>query len=182
MGIRTRTVGWVVAASLVAGAAGAADAVELTRMTIRLDDLAQTPSHDLDAAKYEMGRIFHAAGIEIAWVEGPVMPAPGQFTLILVNATAAGNSNGGDVAGEAVRQTSRAYVYCNRLDAMTKHLTVDANVVLGRVMAHEIGHLLLPPNSHSRIGIMRPHVDFDQVGVSTFTNDQVRALRSTLTR
>ena len=29
--------------------------------------------------------------------------------------------------------------------------------VLGHVMAHELGHLLLGSNAHSRLGIMRPH-------------------------
>jgi len=55
-----------------------------------------------------------------------------------------------------------------------------ANIILGRVMAHEVGHLLLPPNSHSPIGIMRAHVDFSQVGVNTFTNDQVSILHSAI--
>jgi hypothetical protein len=176
MGKGTRTAAWALAASLTAGTATAGDTAPGT-VTIRLDDLAQLPARDLDAAKSEMYRIFHQAGLEITWVEGRVMPRPGQLTLILLKGNAQATSEPGDVAGEAVRQTSRAYVYCNRLDAVTKHLPVDANVILGRVMAHEVGHLLLPPNSHTRIGIMRPHVDFEQVGVNTFSHDQAQALR-----
>src|SRR5262245_12612736 len=108
------------------------------------------------------------------------MPGPGRFTLILVNTTQPMTGDACNVAGEAASRIGRAWVYYNRLEAMTKHLPADAPVILGRVMAHEVGHLLLPPNSHSRVGIMRPHVDFSQTGVHTFTSDQVQAMRRLL--
>ena len=176
----TGTAALTLAASLAGAIAWAGETAAPASVTIRLDDLAGTSARDLEAAKSEMDRIFHAAGVDVNWVDTTVMPRPGQLTLILLKENAQPASERGDVAGEAVRQTSRAYVYCNRLDMVTKHLPVDANVILGRVMAHETGHLLLPPNSHSRIGIMRPHVDFAQVGVNTFTSDQVQALRSAI--
>lgn len=177
-----RAAAWTLTASLVAAGASARETVAPKTVTIRLDDLAQTPARDLDAAKAELDRIFHEAGIDIVWVEGPAMLAPGSLTLILLNTNAPGAGPGGDVAGEANRQTSRAYVYCNRLEAVSKHLPVNANVILGRVMAHEIGHLLLPPNSHSPVGIMRPHVNFSPVGFNSFTDDEARELRRALER
>jgi hypothetical protein len=150
-------------------------------VTIGLDDLAGTPRPDLDAAKAEVDTIFRAARVVITWVDGPVMPGPGRLTLFLVKDNAEPGTRG-DVAGQANRETARAYVYCNRLEVVTKHLPVDANVVLGRVMAHEIGHLLLPSNSHSRIGIMRPQMDFSQLDVGRFTTDQVDQLHAAIRR
>jgi len=177
----TRTIAWVLAASLAGvGMARAGDAGAAGTVAIRLDDLSGMPVRDLDAAKSEMDRIFHDAGVDVDWVDRAAMPRPGQLTLILLAHNAQPASGGGDVAGEAVRAAARAYVYRDRLDAVTKHTTVDANVILGRVMAHEIGHLLLAANSHSRVGIMRPHVDFAQVGVNVFTRDQVQALRGAI--
>jgi hypothetical protein len=171
-----RTAAWVLASSLVGSVAWSADATVPGAVTVGLADLAGTPRRDLDAARAEVDRIFQAAGVAITWVDGPVMPQPGRLTLFVLKDEAHPGARG-DVAGQAVRETSRAYVYRNRLEAMTDHLPVDANATLGRVMAHEIGHLLLPPNSHSRVGIMRAQMDFSQSETAAFTQGQARQLR-----
>jgi hypothetical protein len=172
---------WALAVCLMAGTmARAGETVTSASVTIRLDDLAGTPETDLTAAKAEMDRIFLAAGVDVKWVGATEMPRPGQLTLILLKHNAQPADARGDIAGEAVRETARAYVYCDQIDNMTRHLPADANVILGRVMAHEIGHLLLPRNSHSRVGVMRPHVDFSQVTVTTFSSDEARSLRGAL--
>ncbi len=180
MGLGRWTAAWTVAASLMAGVAAAGDIAQKATIAIRLDDLAQTPARDLETAKAELERIFQTAGIAVEWADSLAMPGPGRVTLILVNTTQPMTGDPGGVAGQAASQIGRAYVYCNRLEAMTKHLPADAPVILGRVMAHEVGHLLLPPNSHSRVGIMRPHVDFSQAGFHTFTSDQFQAMNRLL--
>ena len=65
------------------------------------------------------------------------------------------------------------------------HLSLDIcnSVILGVVMAHEIGHLLLGTNSHSRRGIMRPNwsrQDLEEAlsGRQRFTLQQVRRLQA----
>jgi hypothetical protein len=35
-------------------------------------------------------------------------------------------------------------------------------IVLGRALAHEIGHYLLDTETHARIGLMRPHFSADE--------------------
>jgi hypothetical protein len=54
---------------------------------------------------------------------------------------------------------------------------MHASQLLGHVMAHEMGHLLLPYGAHSIAGLMRPAWDRSQVraaaeGLLTFTPDQ----------
>jgi hypothetical protein len=41
-------------------------------------------------------------------------------------------------------------------------------------MAHEIGHLLLPPNSHSWQGVMRPVINLEEAAAKRlrFTREQ----------
>jgi len=160
--------------------AGLLAAAWILGVTVRVDNLSHVPDRDLQAAKSEVNRIFHAAGVEITWVDDDVTIGPTHLTLVLVNAAAEAGREAGDVAGSAVQAVLRAYVYCSRLDAVSNHAPVDAHVVLGRVIAHEIGHLLLPPNSHARVGIMRPQVDFRQVGFDGFTSEQIEALRRRL--
>jgi hypothetical protein len=55
--------------------------------------------------------------------------------------------------------------------------------VLAYVMAHEMGHLLLPPGAHSPSGIMRPDWDGDDLrhiasGSLQFTPAQANAIRA----
>lgn len=50
-----------------------------------------------------------------------------------------------------------ASVFYRRVEEAAKKARVSNFQILGVAMAHEIGHLLLGSNSHSRIGIMRPH-------------------------
>jgi len=54
--------------------------------------------------------------------------------------------------------------------------------LLGHALAHEIGHLLLGPNSHSRTGIMRAHWNHDEIeriarAQLLFTDQQAQRIR-----
>jgi hypothetical protein len=54
--------------------------------------------------------------------------------------------------------------------------------LLGLVLAHEMGHVLLPVSSHLNSGIMREHVDVRSKTVEYFTAEQSDAIRSMLLR
>jgi hypothetical protein len=66
--------------------------------------------------------------------------------------------SGTDVCGAAfLSETGEfatvANVYSDRVSKMADQQ--DVGVVLGRIVAHELGHLLLGKNEHSRAGVMR---------------------------
>lgn len=51
-------------------------------------------------------------------------------------------------------------------------------IVLGRALAHEIGHYLLDTHTHARSGLMRPHfnaLEFTDLRDGTFALDHVAA-------
>lgn len=57
--------------------------------------------------------------------------------------------------------------------------------ILGGVMAHELGHLLLGSNSHSRAGIMRAHWQGEELNLLSrgnlrFTSEQAEHMRGKL--
>ena len=59
--------------------------------------------------------------------------------------------------------------------------------VLGIALAHEMGHVLLPPPSHSAEGIMQASWEGDDIrhallGDLAFTNDQAEQMRTRLRR
>ena len=64
---------------------------------------------------------------------------------------------------------------------------VGLSDLLGNVMAHELGHLLLGPNSHSRAGVMRAHWQEEELqqlsrGNLRFTDEQAEQMLGKLNR
>ena len=53
----------------------------------------------------------------------------------------------------------------------------DIQTFLGYVMAHELGHLMLPPHSHASAGIMRENFGMSSRAVVSFTEQQAAAIR-----
>jgi hypothetical protein len=48
-----------------------------------------------------------------------------------------------------------ATVFMDRVQTVAQRAAVPASALLGRAIAHEVGHLLLATNAHSRSGLMR---------------------------
>lgn len=57
---------------------------------------------------------------------------------------------------------ARAYVFWLRVQRYAQQYTVGIEMLLGGAMAHELGHLLLPPGSHASRGLMRATWDREQ--------------------
>ena len=75
-----------------------------------------------------------------------------------------------------------AYACYGRIEALAKRGGIDAAKVLGIVMAHEIGHLLLGRGAHSSAGIMsgrwgKFEMDLVVVGLLGFTKEQADLIR-----
>jgi hypothetical protein len=56
-----------------------------------------------------------------------------------------------------LRRGTLATVFADRVQVFAGKLQVEEGTVLGRAIAHEIGHLLLGTLDHSDIGLMRGH-------------------------
>jgi hypothetical protein len=64
---------------------------------------------------------------------------------------------------------------------------LEAPMVLGCAIAHEIGHLLLGPNRHSVSGVMRAHWEREDIrlalmGSMLFTSEQARLMQAEMQR
>jgi hypothetical protein len=147
-------------------------------LTARFYTLADVPVGDRAAATQVATNILHAAGIEILWMncddrvsahqrvtrkECMTPPNPGEVIVRFVSAqlsTDRINRPGPDRLGDAYVDTSAASgtlatVYVDRVAVMARSAGLDAGTLLGRVMAHEIGHLLLGTANHRPTGLMR---------------------------
>lgn len=170
----------------------AAEQTVAPAIAVRIDDYAAVPHHVLARATRSVSRIYADIGVDLRWLE-PGGPAwePGhpcqELTVIVLNEPlTARRVVAADIVGSAPgTETARgrlAYVFYDRLNQVSSSPEVDITDALSLVVAHELGHLLLPYGSHSEAGVMRGRWDIDtlrrldmrQIG---FTAQQAEAIR-----
>ena len=118
--------------------------------------------------------ILNEAGLEAAWVDCPATPAEFKsypacqsplgttdFAVKLVTADAPDRFHSQhETMGRAMpcardQAGCSAYVFYRKVLEVAADGIADSSQVLSHAMVHEIGHLLLGPNSHTPQGIMR---------------------------
>ena len=162
------------------------------KMSVRVYDYVQVPDAVANAEEVAT-RIFRQAGIEVVWYDcvNPVPKRPGvsscsgelgptEVVLRIVPLIRVSPGAGHDAAGFAVGPY--ATVSFAGLMDLARNYSAPGFVILGRAMAHEIGHVLLRTSGHSPEGIMRAHWGGTELKVVAtndmfFTTDQGRALR-----
>jgi hypothetical protein len=158
---------------------------ETPTVVVRLDNLALVPTDDLDFAESRAAAVFSRIGVRVTWINAEtavrdhVRP---PFTVILIK-------SGTDLVvrpaivdalGFADPSVSRAHVIYDRVEALTARSQLSTASLLGDVIAHELGHLMLPATGHSNRGIMRSGVDVHVHAMETFTSPQARQIVSRL--
>jgi len=151
-------------------------------------DRAEVPHDALQRSQDVATRVFHLSGIALVWVDAETCQPP-CLTVRIVTQPVSAKSRNQHVLGVAPRPTevrgSSLWIFYPRIRAHSAELGMDASQLLGHVIAHEMGHLLLPHGAHSAAGLMRPIWDLAQVqaagqGVLTFTPDQAGLIRERL--
>jgi hypothetical protein len=128
------------------------------------------PGDVLHDAEARATQIFGAIGIPLHWAndececrraERPhmrhiymgVLSSEGDERFATANHVSA------QTLGLAATAANRVYLFAARLRELAAPSYQAWSVVLGRAMAHEIGHILLPGTGHSDRGIMRAVLD-----------------------
>jgi hypothetical protein len=162
----------------VARVADAAEPGQLPAIHLQMDDDADVPAAVLKKSQDEVARIFADAGLGVAWTEtGP------RFTVQIV-ASALGYARASSpVMGVALRKPNgaTAQIFFTQVQDFARRSHVDVSTLLAYVIAHEIGHLLLPRMPHSETGLMKADWDRDLVrevtaGSLTFTDAQIKRI------
>ena len=168
MGWTSRRCLWM---GLVLSANGLNGAEPGFRVTVRLYDYAAVSETVLAKAEQEATRIYRQAGVELRWEEckaehvenacgtEPAALRLGILSLSILTPTmesglrkSANLPQKNMVSGVAVGE--RAYVFIQRLVEICAEGKYPEAVILGHLMAHEVGHILLGENSHSPDGLM----------------------------
>jgi hypothetical protein len=163
---------------------------------VRVDNYTKASPAVLATAEREAARILAAAGLPTIWLDCPEVhsPAisqdpcleplePADIALRVVSQSTQ-NRFQDTVFGFAAHPILATvyYDYPVRL-ARSDNAEPELPIILGCVIAHELGHLLLGSNSHSGSGIMQPRWERKQIrqamtGSMLFTRAQARRIQS----
>lgn len=144
------------------------------QISIHLYNLSGIPADTLDRATCEVSRIFAQQDVTINWTAGapeaeeahttdqsgpavtrdaPVRP----FLVVRVGRGPAFKVPDGvlGVSLPHARFGVSATIFQERIEVLSQTAGQDFAVLLGHVIAHEIGHVTLASNAHSPNGIMR---------------------------
>jgi hypothetical protein len=134
-------------------------------------DYVRLQAHAMARAQALVTSIYRAIEIEMCWkrtvgagqlqCQEPVAPGGRDLYILLLNSKMSERLGvADDVVGMAAVAAEGgglvAYVLFDRVMITAKQEGVDPMSVLGLVIAHELGHLMLPANAHSLTGLMRP--------------------------
>ncbi|HEY3043473.1 MAG TPA: hypothetical protein VGJ39_05595 [Vicinamibacterales bacterium] len=187
---------------LIASAMAPAAAAAEKRVVIRTYQSGLVSSGDLSSALSVAADILKTAGLEPQWricAEEPEQPGsdacaeplgPNELAIRFLRRPLSPNSAGHVPLGSSLIDTragsgSLATIYVDRVTGFARDSGTQAGVLLGRAIAHEIGHLLLGTTSHTRTGLMRAvwstrALQRNRAGDWLFTPNDARSMRDGL--
>ncbi len=143
------------------------------QITIQIHDYAQVEVSILVNAERITDDILQEAGVEVVWIECSAGPIPAKEpacetpmgpTALTLNLLPRSMSHrfhlSADAFGVAAEDAEGgsafdAWIFCDLVKDAAAQKQLTRSVLLGTVIAHELGHLLLSTNSHSAFGLMR---------------------------
>jgi hypothetical protein len=149
---------------------GIGQAKSATSLTVLVYNYASVPAGILADAQVFAARSYRAAGIELTWTECSTSHDTVQLRAcetandghppvlkLIPDKMAAGMTHSATQPDYllGVARVSYAYIFYPRVREMADHCAGPESVILGRAMAHELGHLLLGEDSHSAVGLMK---------------------------
>ena len=174
------------------------------KITVLVYNYSGLPAEVKSQAEKEAERIYRHGRVSIEWLDCPLSPeqvtqypacevAPGPTRLalrILPQPMGERMRQGQDSFGFALYPEDGSFatvanVFSDDAEALTRRLGLSRPVILGHLMTHELGHLLLGVRSHSASGIM--HVPWQKTeleiiaqGSMLFTSKEAQTMRTSI--
>jgi hypothetical protein len=154
-------------------------------VVLHVTNHTRVPAGQFADARRAVVTVYANIGVHVVWAEGvaAAVPADGALHLdvILLTAAMADRQQPNTAAfGQASRATKRAYIFCERVLAHAFATGTDPGRMLGLVLAHEIGHMLLPEYSHTAVGLMRAEWIGTISAIPEFLPEQAATIRTLL--
>lgn len=142
-------------------------------LTVVVHDDVGVSADDLDRARQLASGVFNHVGVDVIWMDTGEfvrsMPVEAEKRRAFISSTLQIRIMSPSMSkamaltdkslAMAVTSARFAWIAFDKVRDAAAVASIDLGDTLGYVMAHEIGHLLLPPNSHSAAGLMREDLD-----------------------
>ena len=162
---------------------------ESLSVVVVIDNRAQVSPVVLDNAEKEVARIYLHAGVKTIWRPAPE-PATAFTVRLIIQAKFLGQPAGSEFLMGAAPPTTNdcagpVYIFLDQVTGFSNVQRIEPWVVLGAVIAHEIGHRLLRHSGHSSEGLMRAPwsaTDWEKasLGLLLLTKGEREAIQSTI--
>jgi hypothetical protein len=160
-----------------------ADAQKDPQITVVVYNDAAVPARLIESAREVVASIYRDVGVAIIWKDHSD-PAPSAAELFVRLVRHSLNLPGEDFGIAFVGsdgQGVQADIFYSGIERLTNNTVANSAQIMGHVMAHELGHLLLGMNSHSNFGVMQAHWTDQQLrlmskGVLKFDKHQAKAI------
>jgi hypothetical protein len=137
-------------------------------LLVQVDNDTRIPAADLAQMEQVVARSYRAIGVYMIWEHGEVPldnPRGRRVHLRLLSRAQAdrkilGEQIGTAVLGQTNRPARLACIFCYRIVEASMKFAHDYTHILGLVVAHELGHVLLPAGSHPDSGVMKGRANF----------------------
>lgn len=170
-------------------------------VTLRVYDYAGIDSGMMRAAREKVARIYQQAGVLVEWIEPLANRRNGSTTVassslptftvrVLIRPKMVSNHGSATasvmgVALEADENGAIVWLFYDRVLRVAQHHRQPIADLLAIALAHEVGHVLLPPPGHSAGGLMQATWDGDDlrhaiVGELAFTATEASHIRARL--
>ena len=183
---------WIAGLTLSLGLTGwdpvAAQSPSGVAVRVFLQDDGRVSADVLEQAKRAATRVFALSHIDLQWIgHGPYQPC--SLTVRIVAEPIGATHRSPFVMGIAPETPAAraiiAFAFYDRIQLYSAKVGLNAPQMLGHVMAHELGHLLLPHGAHSLTGVMLGAWDGTQakqatLGRLTFTRAEAALIRDRL--
>jgi hypothetical protein len=119
---------------------------------------AEVPRELLQRAQDQAARIFQPTEVRLTWSDPTIAistshDAALRLTLKIISKPKLDGVT--ESMGLAIKGGTLAYVFYDRVTEFARQRRCESTQVLGHVLAHELGHLLLQRRPHSVNGVMR---------------------------
>ena len=157
-------------------------------VVVEVDNDARVPAPDLAEMQEVIDRSYRAIGVQVIWEhrEVPLNDPRGlRVHLRLLSRTKADRKImveriGRAVLGQTNRPARLVYIFVSRIVDASVKFAHNYTHILGLVVAHELGHVLLPAGSHSDSGVMEGRANFWGKIAHQFTPEEGAAIRTML--
>jgi hypothetical protein len=154
-------------------------------LLVQVDNDARMPAADLAEMEEVVAHSFLAIGVQVVWEHGEVARDDARGLQVHLRLLSRMNADqkiakeriGNAVLGQTNRPARLVYIFTRRIVEASVKFSHDYTRILGLVVAHELGHVLLPAGSHSDSGVMNGRTNLWGKIAHEFTPEEGEAIR-----